>query len=96
MGKISAPPPNAVLSVPVTLSWEGHQHQVRAMIDSGAAGDFLDRSLVRRLGIPSQLLPRPQTVTALDGRPLEPAALRRSLTLYVSLFSNINIWKSFI
>ncbi len=38
MGKISAPPPNAVLSVPVTLSWEGHQHQVRAMIDSGAPG----------------------------------------------------------
>ncbi len=75
MGKISAPPPNAVLSVPVTLSWEGHQHQVRAMIDSGAAGDFLDRSLVRRLGIPSQLLPRPQTVTALDGRPLEPGCI---------------------
>ncbi len=75
MGKISAPPPNAVLSFPVTLSWEGHQHQVRAMIDSGAAGDFLDRSLVRRLGIPSQLLPRPQTVTALDGRPLEPGCI---------------------
>ncbi len=75
MGKISAPPPNAVLSVPVTLSWEGHQHQVRAMIDSRAAGDFLDRSLVRRLGIPSQLLPRPQTVTALDGRPLEPGCI---------------------
>ncbi len=42
------------------------------MIDSGAAGDFLDLSLAKELGIPTQLLPHPQAVTALDGRPLEP------------------------
>ncbi|KAL0161345.1 hypothetical protein M9458_045070, partial [Cirrhinus mrigala] len=72
MGKIRAPPTNAVLAVPATLSWEGHQHPVQAMIDSGAAGDFLDLSLAKELGIPTQLLPHPQAVTALDGRPLEP------------------------
>ncbi len=72
MGKIRAPPTNAVLAVPTTLSWEGHQHLVQAMIDSGAAGDFLDLSLAKELGIPTQLLPHPQAVTALDGRPLEP------------------------
>ncbi len=75
MGKISAPPPNAVLSVPVTLSWEGYQHQVQAMIDSGAAGDFLDRSLVRRLGIPFPITPSTPNRTALDGRPLEPGCI---------------------
>ncbi len=72
MGKIRAPPTNAVLAVPATLSWGGHQHLVQAMIDSGAAGDFLDLSLAKELGIPTQLLPHPQAVTALDGRPLEP------------------------
>ncbi len=72
MGKIRAPPTNAVLAVPATLSWVGHQHLVQAMIDSGAAGDFLDLSLAKELGIPTQLLPHPQAVTALDGRPLEP------------------------
>lgn len=64
MGKISALPPNAVLSVPATMSWEGHQHHVLAMIDSGTAGYFLDWSLARKL-----------KVTALDGRPLEPGCL---------------------
>ncbi len=72
MGKIRAPPTNAALAVPATLSWEGHQHLVQAMIDSGAAGDFLDLSLAKELGIPTQLLPRPQAVMALDGRSLEP------------------------
>ncbi len=69
MGKIRAPPTNAV---PATLSWEGHQHLVQAMIDSGATGNFLDLSFAKELGIPTQLLPHPQAVTALDGRPLKP------------------------
>lgn len=72
MGKIRAPPANAVLAVPATLAWEGHQHLVQAMIDSGAAGNFLDLTLAKELKIPTQLLPHPQAVTALDGRPLEP------------------------
>ncbi len=37
MGKIRAPPTNAVLVVPATLSWEGKQHLVQAMIDPGIA-----------------------------------------------------------
>ncbi len=63
-GKIRAPPTNAVLAVPATLPWEGHQHPVQAMIDSGAAGDFLDLYLAKELKIPTQLLPHPQpTIT---------------------------------
>ncbi len=72
MGKIRAPPTNAILAVPATISWEGHQHLVQAMIDSSAAGNFLDLSFAKERGIPTQLLPHPQVVTALDGRPLEP------------------------
>lgn len=71
MEKITAPPANAVLAIPATLSWEGHLHPVQAMIDSGTAGDILDLSFAKRLGIPTQLLPHSQAVTALDGRPLD-------------------------
>ncbi len=71
MGEIRAPPTNAILAVLAILSWEGHQHPIQAMIDSGAAGDFLDQSLAKELKIPTQLLPHPQAVKALDGRPLE-------------------------
>lgn len=45
------------------------------MVDSGIAGDFLDRSLARRLGVPTLLLSRPQAVTALDGKLLEPGSI---------------------
>lgn len=71
MGKIRAPPTNTVLAVPATLSWKGDPHPVQAMIDSGAAGDFLNLSLDKEHKISTQLLPHPQAVTALDGRPLE-------------------------
>lgn len=89
MGKIRAPPANAVLAVPATLSWEGHQHQVQAMIDSGAAGNFLDLTLAKKLKIPTQLLPHPQAVTALDGRPLEPGKVTEAtLSLRLTIFQH--------
>lgn len=72
MGKIRVPPANTVLALKAILSWESHQFPVQAMIDSGAAGNFIDLSLAKKLKIPTHLLPHPQSVTALDGRPLEP------------------------
>lgn len=62
-GKIRAPPTNAVLTVPATLSWEGHQYPVQAMIDSSSSGDFLDLYLAKELKIPTQLLPHSQATT---------------------------------
>uniref|UniRef100_A0A4W5RBM8 ribonuclease H n=1 Tax=Hucho hucho TaxID=62062 RepID=A0A4W5RBM8_9TELE len=89
MGKIRAPPTNAVLAIPATLSWEGHQHRVQAMIDSGAAGDFLDLTLAKELKIPTQLLPQPQAVTALDGRPLEPGKVTEATqSLRLTIFQH--------
>ena len=89
MGKTRAPPANAVLADPVTLSWEGHQRQVQAMIDSGAASDFLDLTLAKKLNIPTQLLPHPQAVTALDGRPLEPGKVTEATqSLRLTIFQH--------
>ena len=41
-----------------------------AWVYSGAAGNFIDVSLARRLNLPSEPLSSPLVVTALDGRPL--------------------------
>lgn len=68
----TASPSNAGLSLPITLSWGGKKHQLQALIDSGAAGNFMDISLAKSLLIPTDSLPAPLTVTALDGRPLAP------------------------
>ncbi len=59
MGQIRAPPTNAVLAVPATISWEGHQHLVQAMIDSGAAASWT-YPLLRSVGsLPNfSLIPR--------------------------------------
>lgn len=76
-----APPSNSGLFLPITLTWENHKHQLKALVDSGAAGNFMDFSLARSLQIPSDSLATPLTVTALDGRPLGPGRV----TLLISL-----------
>ncbi|KAK3517835.1 hypothetical protein QTP70_021016 [Hemibagrus guttatus] len=49
-----------------------HRHKLNALMYSGAAGNFMDMSLVKSLQIPVDSLPAPLTITALDGRPLSP------------------------
>uniref|UniRef100_A0A674DJ42 Retrotransposon gag domain-containing protein n=1 Tax=Salmo trutta TaxID=8032 RepID=A0A674DJ42_SALTR len=44
--------------------------QYRALVDSSAAGSFMDRGLAKRLGIPLVQLDHPFPVHALDSRPL--------------------------
>ena len=58
------------LQIPVTISWEHQQHPLQALIDSGAAGNFMDLTLASKLHLPITSLDHPLTVTALDGRPL--------------------------
>ncbi|KAK3508737.1 hypothetical protein QTP70_004220 [Hemibagrus guttatus] len=75
------PPSNSGWSLPITLIWGTHRHKLKALVDSGAAGNFMDLSLVKSLQIPVDSLPAPLTVTALDGRPLSPG----KVTLLTSL-----------
>ena len=56
------------LQIPVTISWEHQQHPLQALVDSGAAGNFMDLTLASKLHLTS--LDHPLTVTALNGRPL--------------------------
>lgn len=43
------------------------QFQSPRMIDSGAAGTFIDQNIVKQLNIPTQLLPRHQKIQTIDG-----------------------------
>ncbi|KAI2668703.1 Transposon Ty3-I Gag-Pol polyprotein [Labeo rohita] len=49
----------------------GHQRIVTtAFVDSGAAGNFIDQDFAVQLGIETEVLSQPLTITAIDGRPL--------------------------
>ena len=56
--------------MPAVLSWGSQRQSITALIDSGAAGCFLDIDLARRIKVPCFKLDHPRHVTALDGRPL--------------------------
>lgn len=47
-----------------------YRYSLQAWVNSGAAGNFMDISLAKKLSLPSKSLSSPQVVTALDGRPL--------------------------
>ena len=66
----SSQSPDQAVLVPTTISWGKYQHNCQALVDSGAAGNFIDGTLARKLNIPLVTLERPLTITALDGRAL--------------------------
>lgn len=58
------------MQVPIVISWEHGRRSLLALVDSGAAGNFMDSSLANRLRLPLTNLKCPLSVTALDGRPM--------------------------
>ncbi len=74
-------PSNSGLFLPITLIWGDQKHQLRALIDSGAAGNFIDISLAKSLQIHNNSLPAPLTAIALDGTPLAPGKITHLTSL---------------
>ncbi len=58
------------MTVPVTLETSSGAIQIPAMIDSGAAGNFLSLNFAQEHDIPLIRCLSPLTVEAVDGRPL--------------------------
>ena len=52
--------------------------QHKALVDSGAAGNFIDRAFALSLGIPIVPVVRPFLVHALDSRPLGSGLIREA------------------
>ncbi|KAI2661634.1 Transposon Tf2-6 polyprotein [Labeo rohita] len=56
--------------IPVLLISDGRSIKTTALIDSGAAGNFIDKDFVRSNQLPTLSCVSPVSVAALDGRPL--------------------------
>ncbi|KAL1280048.1 hypothetical protein QQF64_014648 [Cirrhinus molitorella] len=71
-------PPNlsTSLTISVKLSFGGTTISTTALIDSGAAGNFIDVQLVETYKIPQISCLSPIAVEALDGRPLGPGTIQ--------------------
>ena len=56
--------------IAATLVHKDKQYMIRAMIDSGATGNFVDRAILEQLQIPTEVKECPELVHAVDGKPL--------------------------
>ncbi|KAJ8388177.1 hypothetical protein AAFF_G00136430 [Aldrovandia affinis] len=85
-----SPEPEATAALmTASLAWGDQDHTLKAMVDSGAAGNFLDIKLAKELEIPLTTLEPPLTVTALDGRPLGSGRVHHlTVPLWLSLENN--------
>lgn len=66
------------LFVPVCFPDFSSHSQHKALVDSGAGGNFIDRALTLSLGIPIIPVVRPFPVHALDSRPLCSGLIREA------------------
>lgn len=66
--------------VPVTIRSDDVSVVVSALLDSGAAGNFISASLACTLHLPLLQLPNPMSVHALDGRPVGEGTITHTTT----------------
>jgi len=60
-----------ILPIEVSTTDTSKVHSVKALLDSGAMGNFIDRDFVRTKGINTQSISRPIPVYNVDGSPNE-------------------------
>lgn len=71
----NSPPPhlhlhhNSFSSKNVLLNLSETSHILSALIYSGAASNFIDTAVIQKLQKPTQELPQPVSIKAIDGRP---------------------------
>lgn len=59
------------LVLPISLTVNGRTVSLCAMIDSGATGNFINGSVIRKYGLPTEKLAQPKALAVVDGRPIE-------------------------
>ncbi|XP_050924947.1 uncharacterized protein LOC108874699 [Lates calcarifer] len=83
----AVPPSSKRFSLKGTVSWSKEGIPLPVLVDSGSDDNFIDSGIVSRFDIPSEPLPEPKDVFALDGRLLAHVTLR---TIPVSLLLSGN------
>lgn len=66
-----------------TISWTPSTLPISILVDSGADDNFIESDFAAQSGIPSQLLPHPKRVFALDG-----SVTHRTITVSLQLSGN--------
>ncbi|KAL0180319.1 hypothetical protein M9458_025761, partial [Cirrhinus mrigala] len=66
--------------IPALLCFEGRSIRTTALIDSGAAGNFIDKDFVKTNQLPLLPCVSPVAVAALDGRPLGSGRVEHTTT----------------
>uniref|UniRef100_A0A3B1IBQ3 Gypsy retrotransposon integrase-like protein 1 n=1 Tax=Astyanax mexicanus TaxID=7994 RepID=A0A3B1IBQ3_ASTMX len=87
--KISCLFENKQMLLRVSVWWCSESFSLSALVDSGAAGNFMDIGLARKLQIPLNTCHTPLSIKALDGRPLGDGSVTKTTTnlkLKVGLF----------
>jgi len=62
---------SVILPIEVSITDTSEVHSVKALLDSGATGNFIDRDFVRTKGINTRSLSHPIPVYNVDGSPNE-------------------------
>ena len=99
---ISNPRAKAIELQVSLLPFEGAQTvDVRALVDSGATGNFVDRDLVKRRGWTMECLKTPLRAYDVDGSHNEAGVLRHKVSLLLRIgeteekagFLRVKLWK---
>jgi predicted aspartyl protease len=64
---------------------DGQKVETKALIDSGAAGLFIDRDYAKRIGLRFERLPRPIPVFNVDGTRNSGGDITEKVTLQVEI-----------
>uniref|UniRef100_A0A8C9U637 Peptidase A2 domain-containing protein n=1 Tax=Scleropages formosus TaxID=113540 RepID=A0A8C9U637_SCLFO len=85
----------SLLTLPVTVSWGFQRQETKAMVDSGAAGNFMDRDIAASWGLPCALCSKPLAIKAIDGAPIGSGRVEQHtepVTMQVGPLHKEQIW----
>uniref|UniRef100_A0A3B3SA72 CCHC-type domain-containing protein n=1 Tax=Paramormyrops kingsleyae TaxID=1676925 RepID=A0A3B3SA72_9TELE len=80
---------SSLVQVPIVVTGCGAKHHACALVDFGAAGNFMDLRLARRLGFPLLVFSNPVSVLGVNGDPLPGGRVTHHtgpVTLQVGVF----------
>ena len=84
------------MHIPVTLKVHSKDVPVKALIDSGAEGLFINRTLVRKLRLPTYRLDQPLLARNVDGSPIKGATITRKTTVPLHVGSKVKSFDFYV
>lgn len=72
--------PGQGVYLPISISWGESTHSCNALVDSGAAGNFIDSNFALKINVPLVPLEFPLSVSALDGQALGDGKVTQATT----------------